>query len=360
MSVTVGVDIGGTAVRAAALDTRRRGRTLTRYATMPLPRGAVVAGEIVDEGAVGEAVAALFRQAKLPTRRVVVGTANQRLVVRRVDVPRMGEEELVEALPYQVQDSIPLAVEDALLDFVPLEPFVTPEGEPMLAILVVAIHRDAVGAILRALAAAHVEPAAIDLQPFALVRAAFGIEPAFERPREAIVDIGASVTQVVIGRGGVAEFVRLLPRGGDDFTEVLVKGAGLPWDHAEERKREVGVVPPRAEDDDSGEEARDEEAVLRRLLTREADGLVEEVKGSVSFHLSQGGEGGLTRLLVAGNGARLPHLANRLSAALGVPVRPVKVLEHIDLGRVGLGEQAMLDAQPVLPTAVGLALWGMA
>ncbi len=355
MTVAVGVDIGGSAVRAAVLDTAKGRRILRRFADMPLPRGSVVAGEIVDESAVAEALSALWKRNKLPSKGVVVGTASQRLVVRRVDVPQMEPEELREALPYQVQDSIPIAVEDAILDHVPLEQFTTPDGEPMTSILVIAVHRDTVDTLLRVMEPTGVTPAAIDLQAFALVRATFGIEPAIDNPLQAIVDIGASLTQVIVARGGVAEFVRLLPIGGDEFTEALMDRLGWSRTTAEERKREIGVVPegppePAGDDDDRK---------ALGVLTAQADVLIDEIVGSIRFHVRQVDGGALSGAVVAGNGARLPHLANRLGTALGVSVRPARILDHIDLGRIQLTEEELLDAQPVLPVAVGLALWGM-
>ena len=353
MPVTVGLDIGGTAVRAAAVDSAKGGRILRRFAEMPLPAGAVVSGEIVDEAAVAEAVAALWKRSKLPSKRVVLGTANNRLVVRRVDVPQMEEDELAEALPFQVQDAIPMAVEDAVLDFVPLEQFTTPDGEPMMSILVVAIHREIVATLQRVASTAGIRLEAIDLQAFGLVRATFGIEPAIGNPLQAVIDIGSSLTQVVIARGGVAEFVRLLPRGGDDFTEALTDGMGMPLEDADETKRRIGVAA------EGIPEGSDDEIAAQRLLTRQADTLVEEIRGSITFYLSQAGDRELSRLVVSGNGARLPHLANRLGQAVGVPVQPAKVLDHVDLGRVQLSEEELLNAQPVLPVSVGLGLWGM-
>ena len=177
-----------------------------------------------DEAAVAEAVTALWKRNKLPNKRVVLGTANNRLVVRRVDVPQMEDDELAESLPFQVQDAIPISVDEAVLDFVPLEQFTTPDGEPMMSILVVAIHREIVTTLQRVAQTAGIRLEAIDLQAFGLVRATFGIEPAIGNPLQAVIDIGANLTQVVIARGGVAEFVRLLPRGGDDFTEALLIG----------------------------------------------------------------------------------------------------------------------------------------
>ena len=352
MAVTVGLDIGGNAVRAAVVDTSKSSRVVRRYCDMPLPDGAVSGGEIVDEGAVAEAVAALWKRNKLPRKRVIIGTANQRLAVRQVDVPQMGPEELAEALPFQVQDSIPIAVEEAILDFVPLEQFVTPEGEPMESILAVAVHRDIIESIVRVMEAAKVTPTAVDLQAFALVRSIFGLEPGVGTPMQAIVDIGASITQVVIARAGTAHFVRLLPRGGDDFTAALRDGLDLDADSAEELKRTVGVEPIGLPEDG------DDVAKARRILTEQADSLIDEVRGSVAYFEGSAGDETVERLVVAGNAARLPHLANRFGRSLGVSVEPARVLDLFEIGKVELSDDEILDAQPVIPTAVGLALWG--
>ena len=334
MAASVGLDIGTEAVRLAAVDGSRGRLILRRYGAMPLPEGAVVAGEVVDEGAVTEAVAALFKRVKVSRKRVVVGVANQRVIVRQVDVPQMAEAELIESLPFQVQDAIPIPVDEALLDYVPVEEFVTPEGEPMLSILVVAAQREMVDGITRVTDGAGVSLRALDLIPFALVRSVLGSDPGIEGT-EGVVDIGGSITQIVLVRNGVARFVRILPRGGEDFTTALADGLSIEREEAEALKRRVGVDPVGSPTTGEGDED-----LARRLLTRQADAFVEEVRSSVDYHLSQGGSRAISRLVVAGNGARLPHLANRLGRALGARIEPARVLESVELGRVELSQEA--------------------
>jgi type IV pilus assembly protein PilM len=353
MAIAVGLDIGSEAVRAAVVDAGKSVPVLKRFSDMPLPPGAVVAGEIVDEGAVGEAVAALWKRASLPKKRVTVGIANQRVIVRQVDVPHLEEAELIDALPFQVEDVIPIPVEEAVLDFVPLEEFNTPDGDLMLSILVVAAPRDMVDTLVELVRGAGLQMNSIDLQAFGLVRAAFGADLTLggEGP-QGLLDIGATMSQIAVVRGGITRFVRVLPTGGQQFTEALVSSLSLGREDAEEMKRSVGVNPEGFPDGD------DEDVKARQILTRTADSLIEEVRGSVSYYLTQAGEHALDRLVVSGNGARLPHLANRVARSLGTRVEPVRVLDHVNLGRLRMTESEVLALQPVLPAAVGLALWG--
>ena len=176
--------------------------------------------------------------------------------------------------------------------------------------------------------------------------------PAIGNPRQVLVDVGASVTQVVVAQGGIAAFVRLLPRGGNDFTEALMTDLGLDSADAQEVKRRVGISAPGAND------ATGDDADALRILTAEGNAFIEEVKESVDFYLGSAAGPPIERLVVAGNGARLPHLARRMGDELRLPVAPAKVLDYVDVGDIGRSEDELMSAQPVLPTAVGLSLWG--
>lgn len=352
MAVTVGLDIGSTGVRAAVVEIGRSSRTLKAFAELPLPRGTIEAGDVVDEPALTEALQTLWRQTKIPRKKVVMGIASRRAIVRQVAVPQLEDDELAESLAFHVEEALPMAVEDAVLDFVPQEDFLSREGEPMRSVLVVAVSRAVIDSFRRVAEDADIGLAAIDLQAFALVRSVFGIVPALGNPRRVLVDVGGSVTQVVVAQGGVASFVRLLPRGGDTFTEALVNDLGLDAGDAEEAKRRVGVAPVGAG------AAVGDDADIQRILTAEASDFVEEVADSVAFYAGSADGPAIEQLVVAGNGARLPHLARRLGEALRLPVAPAKVLDYVDVGEIGRSEDELLSAQPVLPTAVGLSLWG--
>jgi type IV pilus assembly protein PilM len=353
MTVAVGLDIGSEAVRAAVVDTSKASPVLRRFAEMPLPAGVIDAGEVIDEGAVTEAVAALWKRYRLPKRNVVIGIGSQRVIVRQVDVPHLEEVEMINALPFQVQDVIPIPVEEAVLDYVPLEEFATPDGDLMLSILIIAAQRELVESLVGIARNVGLQVAAIDLDAFGLVRAAFGSDLMLggDGP-QAVLDIGGSVSQIAVVRSGITRFVRILPVGGTVFTNELAEGGAMSFDEAEELKKRVGVAPAGIPEGD------DPESTARRLLTRTADYLIEEIRGSVNYYLAQAGEPRLERLVVAGNGARLPHLANRVAQALDTRVEPVRVLDHVSLGRINMTEPDLLRLQPVLPAAVGLALWG--
>ncbi len=356
MALNVGLDIGTTAVRAALIQTGRGKPKLQKYGQVTLPEGTVVGGEIVDEAVMRDALHQLWKTTKLPKKRVIVGIANQRVIVRRIDIDYMDEEQLAEALPFQAQEYIPIPVEDAILDFVPLEEFTTPEGQPMLSVLVVAAQRSMANDILRVVGSVGARVLALDLQAFGLVRAAFGPQTNPETGLIALVDIGGSITQVTVVKDGTVQFVRILNMGGDAFTSALEVGLEINREQAEQLKRRVGVAP----DDAPGDQSEDGKA--RRILTRQGDVLIDEVRGSIDYYLSQSADAAVQTIYISGNGARLPHLANRMARVLDVGIQPVRLLdsEVIEVGKIGLSEAELMAAQPVLPVAVGLGLWSEA
>jgi type IV pilus assembly protein PilM len=124
----VGLDIGTSGVRAAELRLGRGGATLERFGQVALPQGAVRDGEVVDVAVVADAIKQLWTQAKFSTKKVVVGVANQKVVVRQVDLPWLPLKELRQSLAFQVQDYIPMPVEHAILDVHPLEEFTNDAG----------------------------------------------------------------------------------------------------------------------------------------------------------------------------------------------------------------------------------------
>ena len=352
MATNVGLDIGTSAVRAAAVQCGKGLPVLKRYGQVTLPVGAVSAGEIVEPDTVRDALTQLWKTAKLPRNRVIVGIANQRVIVRRIDIPYMSEEEFRESLAYRAAEYIPIPIEEAILDFVPLEEFTTPDGEAMLSVLVVAAQRDMVNTVLEALSGVGVKPMAMDLQALALVRAVVGVGIDLSEGARAIVTIGAGVTQLTIVKAASVRFLRTVPIGGETFTRALADALSVDFQNAEGQKRRLGVLPDGDPSDESDEG--------RRALTVEADTLIEEVRGSIEYYRSESGGDRVSSVLISGSGARLPHLANRLGVSLGLPVEPVRVDQGstIRIGKLGMSEAELAQIQPVLPVAVGLALWG--
>ena len=110
----IGLDIGTNAVRAAEVSFGRGGPVLRRFGQVALPYGTVVAGEVVDVPAVSAALRRLWKEVGYSSRKVVVGVANSRVVARVSELPDMPDADIRSSLQYQVQDLIPIPLEEAV------------------------------------------------------------------------------------------------------------------------------------------------------------------------------------------------------------------------------------------------------
>lgn len=344
----MGLDIGSTGVRAAQLSWGRDGAKLERFGQVALPPGAVRDGEVVDAPVVAAALKQLWTAGKFSTKKVVVGVANQKVVVRQVDLPWMPLTELRESLAFQVADVIPIPVEQALLDLHPLEEVSGEDGSRRQRVLLVAASREMVSKSLEALELAGLTPVAVDLTPFAILRAlgqpdALGLN----QSAEALVDVGASVTNIIVHQGGVPRFVRILLMGGADITETVADRMGIPLEQAEAIKQSsILAADPAMRGADP----------VARVLEAAAATWVEEVRGSLDYYLAQPGSARLTRIVLSGGGATLGGLAAQLATASRVPTEPAQPLNQLEIGKTGLTPDQLAYVGPLSAVPVGLAL----
>jgi type IV pilus assembly protein PilM len=343
----VGLDIGTSGVRAAELSLGKGGATLERFGQVALPLGAVRDGEVVDTDVVAGAIKQLWAQAKFGSKKVVVGVANQKVVVRQVDLPWLPLKELRQSLSFQVQDYIPMPVEQAILDFHPLEEFTNDAGGRMLRVLLVAASRDMVGSALEAVTKAGLAPTMVDLTSFAVLRSQVTSSSGFAVEAEALVDIGASVTNIVVHQGGVPRFVRILLMGGGDITDAVAERLGVPADQAESVKQTTGLalIPSQVEAHPAN-----------RAIESTGSAFVEEVRGSLDYYLAQPGAARIGRVVLSGGGSRLTGLVERLTAATRLPVEVAHPMSVLKMGKTGLTEEQLAYVEPMVTVPVGLAL----
>lgn len=334
---TIGLDIGSDSVRAAELSYSRAGVVLERCAQVPLPDGAMRDGEVLDPRAISTALVQLWRAGGFTHRHVTVGIANQRVVVREVELPQMPAADLKKALPFQVQDVLPMPVDSALMDFLPVEVRTTGSGAVVRGLLVAA-WRDTVTGLVTAVEGARLVPDAVDLASFAVLRAV-GSGLGSDTRTEALVDIGSTITQVVVHTGGSPRFVRILLAGGDDITEALAERAGVSLEEADRLKCELGLG--------DGQGAA---TVVGHAVEAAALGFLEEVRSTVDYAAATSGHRA-ERIVLTGGGARLSGLAPRLAAITGLPVELGSVER-----RVRLGKHATTVHPDSAAVAVGLAL----
>lgn len=344
----IGLDVGSTAVRAAEL-AEGSPPTVVRAAQVPLPAGAVENGEVREVEAVSEGLRELWTRGGFKSRKVWMGVGNQRVVVREIALPTMPEKELRQSLGFQVQEFIPMPVDEAVLDYHLIEELEV-DGRQMLRLLLVAAQKAMVDTLVTSATNAKLEPMGLDLVPFAMVRAVGATGAGMELDRtggEALVDVGAHVTNIVVHAAGETRFVRILPSGGRDITVAIARGLTVEDEVAERLKR--------------GEMVEDSTATPEQALEvamQRATQFVDEIRSSLEFYTAQTQGARIERVLVSGGGSKLAGFIDIVRQRIPVTVEPGRVFSKVG-SQLSLSEDAQAEAEPVLATAVGLAIpWG--
>lgn len=343
----IGLDIGSTAARAVEVAVGSDSAAVVRAAQVPMQPKAVENGEVKDPAAVSDAIRELWKRGGFKGRQVYMGVGNQRMVVREVALPWLPQKELRESLPFQVQEFIPIAVDDAVLDFDLLDEF-EHEGRRMVRVLLVAAQRAMVDAIVGTAVDAKLEPVGLDLIPFALIRSvgtqdgAGVVEASVE---EAVIDVGADITSICVHDRTVPRFVRILPSGGGDISLAIARALGLDEDQAEQAKRGEPIA-----DGPTPEE-------IQRVAHGRAVSFVDEIRSSLEFYAAQSPGSRIGRLVVTGGGSKLPGFPELLAERLGTTVERGRVFGTAR-PELDLSPEALAEAEPLLAVAVGLALPG--
>ncbi len=341
---SIGLDIGTTAVRAAEVEfsTGGIGGELHRFHTVPLPPDVVRDGEVVDRHAVAGAIRELFSKGGFASKEVILGIGNQRVAVRSMALPWAPLDELRLSLPYQVQDLLPMPVEDALLDFYPIEE-VDDQGVRSLDGMLVAAVRETVSSNVATAELAGLVPVGVDLNAFALLRVMTRGQLASRTV--ALVDIGARITTVIITSGGVPRFVRALPLGGQDATDAFAKALGIAGVEAERIKCDIGLGSAKYP------ELRDGADAMAESTTK----LVEAIRGTFTYFSTNAVGNQIDVVSLTGGGANLVGLgqylasASRLNVVLGDP------LEGTSLAKSSGGRAKYDGVLSTMAIPVGLA-----
>jgi len=296
----IGLDIGSTSIRAVEVRRAKDEYSLSNFGQVPLPPGTMHGGVVADPAAVTSALKQLWAACRFGTRNVTLGVTNPQLVVREMAVSNLPAKDLKQALPFQVKDALPLAVEKALLDFYPLE---DPGDSPTVRGLLIAMPRDAVMTLVSAVEKAGLHVKGVDLATFALLRATSRLDAQVE----AIVDIGLDVTSVVVHADGEPLIVRTVPRGGVEITQSIADRLAISPAEAEELKCRYGL-----HGDGRPETA---EAAVEAVRS-----LVSELRSSFTYLASGERQKQVTRLALCGGSALMPGLAEHLQNELRISV----------------------------------------
>ncbi len=341
--LALGLDIGSSSVKLVHLKEGKRGYTLLAWGEAPLPPEAVVDNQLMNSSAIVEAIRELMAQQKVKVKDVAIGVRGHSVIIKRISMPVMSQEDLDESIQWEAEQYIPFDVKDVNID----TQILTPQGDAagQMDVLLVAAKKDMINDFTAVCAEAGLTATVVDVDAFAVQNAFEANYPQAPGQPVVLINVGAAVTNINIVNNGLATFTRDITVGGNAFTEEIQKQLNISAEEAEALKvgghGETDAVVPQE---------------VERVIQGVADQMGGEIQRSLDFHAATAPDIHPVRVYLSGGTARIPALFKVIEQRAGVPVEILNPFKNIEVDNRKFDPAVIMNAAPAAAVAVGLAL----
>lgn len=332
---SIGLDIGSGYLKVVQLKDNKGGYELELFDMLALPPELIVDGSIIDSLRLVDSLKELLRKSKIKTKDVAISIAgHSSVIIKRVSLPDMSEEELSESIKFEAEQYIPFDIEDVNLDF----QILGPKEEPgQMDVILVAIKKDIINEYLSVVKEAGFNCQIVDVNSFALENI-YEINYEIETNKNiSLVNIGASTINMNILKGGISVFTRDSAVGSNLHTEVLQREFNLTYEVAERLKRGEPIENISPQDAYSVMELASEE-------------IIGEVNRSLEYFREE-----INEIVLSGGCALIKDFPKLLAEKIGVetkvlePFKNIRIPKKFDLTYIE-------EMAPMAAVAAGLAL----
>ncbi len=341
--LAVGLDIGSSSVKLVQLREKKGGYALQAFGASRLPPETIVDGALMNSAAVVQAIQDLFVEHKIKGKEVAIGVRGHSVIIKKIQLPRMSQDELDDSIQWEAEQYIPFDVKDVHID----TQILTPQGDAagQMDVLLVAAKKDMINDYTSVCAEAGLAATVVDVDAFAVQNA---YETSYELvPGETVVliNVGAAVTNINILADGTTTFTRDVTMGGNSFTEEIQKQLNISYEEAEALKiggqGEADAVVPQE---------------VERVIQGVAEQLAGEIQRSLDFYAATAADHRISRVFLSGGTARIPALFKVIEQRAAVPVEVLNPFKAIEIDSKKFDPTLLTNAAASAAVAVGLAL----
>ncbi len=341
----VGLDIGSFALKLVELKAKKKGAE-TRYELVsigyePVPYQSIVEGSIMDSTAVAEAIQHVFYDSKAKTNRIAFSVSGSSVIVKKIEVQRLNPDEMHEHILWEARPHIPFTPDEVNIDYEVIE---SPDSPPdRVGVILSAVRKEKMNDYLNVITSATKVANIVDLDSFAALNSVLLNYDLYRDKVLAIINIGASISNVIISKAGHPVFVRDIAFGGNQFTDLLQKELNLKYEKAEAVKKGRAVEGIST-------------AAVKPIINIVLNDLRNEIKKTFEFYRSNTTEGRIDNILLCGGSANLEAITDYFSQEFDIPVEVVNPFNNIDINYKKFDLNFIKDMAPLFTVAVGLAL----
>jgi type IV pilus assembly protein PilM len=337
----VGLDIGSSAVKLVELKEKKGGAySLVKLGLERLSPEAIVDGSIMDSSMVVDTIQRLNTERAVKNSNYATSLSGHSVIIKKITLPAMSAEELAESIQWEAEQYIPFDINDVNLDYVPLA---SPGAADSIDVILVAVKKDKINDYTSVISQTGKMPVLVDVDAFALQNA-YEANYDLEGSRVlALVNIGASVTNVNVLSGDSSMFWRDITFGGNQYTDAIQRELSLSFEQAEDLKRgrpageyTIQQVIP--------------------ILNSVSEDFAGELRKTLDFFTATSGADRVDEIVLAGGGAGVLNLDAILRDKFGIPVSVMDPFRKITVDESQFNPEELAEMAPSMAVAVGLAL----
>lgn len=334
----LGVDLGSSSIKIAELKTRGKKVVLEELLVLPLGKGAVEGGDVVSPDIVASCLSTAVTSKGYAKRGVVLGMFGGAVIVKKISMPKMDPKIVSEQLRWEAEQYIPFNIEEAIFDFHILNNF----NQETMDILLVATRQEHLFRYFESIEAANLSCKIIDVNGLALANC---FEFNYGRPpgTTALINIGSSVTNLVILEAGNVVFSRDIPYGGFLYDAEISRDLGIGVQEAESLK--LGV---------SYHQETPQEVLAVIQSVNETIGM--EINNSFDFYKTSGANLKVSQIYLSGGVVQTPGLMEKIQEMTDVPCAHMDPFQKIDVNPTKFSLEQKEQLKLFCPIALGLGL----
>lgn len=337
----VGIDLGSKVVKIVQLREGKGTYSLQAIGMAPLPPEAIVDNAIMDSAAVVDVIKTLKDSLKIKTKNVATSISGHSVIIRKIQLPIMTDEELENSIQFEAEQYIPFDISEVFLDFHIIG---TDAADPsVMNVILVAAKKDFVNDHIAVFKECGLTPVVMDIDSFA-VQNAFDLNYALADDEVvAIVNMGAGGMNVNVLKHGTSIFTRDIQVGGNLYNEEIQKQFGLGSADAERAKMgsPVAGIDPQE---------------LREVIRTTTESLAQEVQRSLDFFSATSADERIQQLYITGGISRISQVREALEQRLGVAVEILDPFQQIEINEKKFETDYLQSIGPMFAVAVGLAM----
>jgi type IV pilus assembly protein PilM len=339
-SNTIGIDIGTGAIKVVEIVWTKGYPVLKNFGIQSLPPKVIEDGRIINSNLLSDILSKLLATTRISSKHVVVAVGGRGMFARELVFPVMTQEELQEAIKWDLEKYIPYAPESYYFDF-----SIVGKGdiETEIKVLLVAAPHELINSLTTIIKSVDLVPVAVDVEPLALYRTFINAENAI------VIDIGKMISQVTIFQNGSPAVIRNIPIGGERMTEVIMEVEELTDAEAEQVKQgQFDLI----NEDMTGKYAEVNQQ-LKLLLTE----FCRDIRRTAEYYQLQNNAAIIDKMYITGGGSKMINLIPYLATQLDLPIVLHDPLVKLEIPSF-FDKKHLQQIAPQLSTAIGLSLRG--